>query len=413
MTDKLKMIPFSPPHIDQKIIEEVIAALKSGWITTGPRTKKFEQQLCDYTRAPKVICLNSATAGLELLLRWFGVKEGDEVIVPAYTYSATANVVIHCGATPVFVDTNADTFNISVQRIADCISPRTKVIMPVDIGGLPCDYDAIMELAKNSAAIFNSENEIQKQLGRILVLSDAAHSIGAFYQGKKIGCHVDASVFSFHAVKNLTTAEGGAVCLNLPAPFDNEEIYRVLNIKSLHGQNKDALAKMQRGSWEYDIVEAGYKCNMTDIAAAIGLVELSRYDSETLPRRKKICELYQQHFLNKSWAQLPVFKTDEAESSYHLFLLRIKNISEQQRNNIIQLITEKGVSVNVHFKPVPMMSFYKSLGYTIDSYPVAYDNYAREISLPVYFDLTDEQVATVARAVIEATEKILDPKTVA
>lgn len=403
------MIPFSPPRIDQKIIDEVVAALQSGWITTGPRTKKFEKQIAEYAGVEKVLCLNSATAGLEIMLRWFGVNEGDEVILPAYTYSATANVVIHCGAKPVLVDVNANDFNISLQRIADAITPRTKVIMPVDIGGLPCDYNSIMNLAKGRASIFKAEFEIQKTLGRILVLCDTAHSIGGFYNGKKVGADTDASVFSFHAVKNLTTAEGGAVCLNLPEPFSNEEIYQALCIKSLHGQNKDALAKMQKGSWEYDVIEAGYKWNMPDILAAIGLVELERYDSETLPRRKEIFQRYLSHFEKKDWAQLPIFKTEMVESSYHLFLLRIKNISEQQRNRIIQLISEKDVSVNVHFKPLPLLSFYKSLGYKMEDYPIAYDNYAREISLPVYFDLTNEQVDFVAQTVIESVEKILTP----
>ena len=404
------MIPFSPPRIDQKIIDEVVAALQSGWITTGPRTKKFEKQIAEYTGVEKVLCLNSATAGLEIMLRWFGVKEGDEVILPAYTYSATANVVIHCGAKPVLVDVNANDFNISLQRIADAINLKTKVIMPVDIGGFPCDYESIMNLAKGSSALFKASNDVQQKLGRILVLSDTAHSIGAFYKGKKVGGDVDASVFSFHAVKNLTTAEGGAVCLNLPAPLNNEEIYQALNIKALHGQNKDALAKMQKGSWEYDVVEAGYKWNMPDILAAIGLVELERYDSETLPRRKEIFDQYLVNFSKKDWAQLPVYKTDNSESSYHLFLLRIKNISEQQRNKIIQLISEKDVSVNVHFKPLPLLSFYKSLGYKMEDYPIAFDNYSREISLPVYFNLTGEQVDFVSNTVIESVEKVLAEK---
>ncbi|MEI7802775.1 MAG: DegT/DnrJ/EryC1/StrS aminotransferase family protein [Bacteroidota bacterium] len=400
-------IPFSPPRIDQKIIDEVVATLKSGWITTGPRTKKFEKQIAGYAGVQKVLCLNSATAGLEIMLRWFGVKEGDEVILPAYTYSATANVVIHCGAKPILVDVNANDFNISLQRIADAITPHTKVIMPVDIGGLPCDYDSIMNLAKGSATLFKAENEIQKTLSRILVLCDTAHSIGGLYNGKKVGADADASVFSFHAVKNLTTAEGGAICLNLPAPFSNEEIYQALCIKSLHGQNKDALAKTQKGSWEYDVIEAGYKWNMPDILAAIGLVELERYDSETLPRRKEIFQRYLSHFEKKDWAQLPVFKTEMMESSYHLFMLRVKNIGEEHRNEIIKAISEYDVSVNVHFKPLPLLSFYKSLGYKMEDYPIAYDNYAREISLPVYFDLTNEQVDFVSQVVIESIEQVL------
>ena len=273
------MIPFSPPRIDRKIIDEVVSALQSGWITTGPKTKKFEKDIAAYCGAHNVLCLNSATAGLEIMLRWFGVKEGDEVIIPAYTYSATANVIIHCGATPVLVDVNANDFNINIQNIKKAITSKTKVIMPVDMAGLPCDYKAINELVNNSdiKKLFKPNNSIQQTLGRIMILSDAAHSFGANYNGLKTGICTDVSVFSFHAVKNLTTAEGGAIVLNFPAPFNNEEIYKALCIKTLHGQNKDALAKTQKGNWEYDIVEAGYKFNMPDILAAIGLVELERY----------------------------------------------------------------------------------------------------------------------------------------
>lgn len=398
------MIPFSPPRIDQKIIDEVIDTLQSGWITTGPKTKRFEKELSAYWGSKATLCLNSATAGLEIMLRWFGVKEGDEVIVPAYTYAATANVVIHCGARPVFVDVKADDFNIDPAAIEAAITPRTKVIMPVDLGGWPCDYDAINALVKKHAARFTPDTEEQKKLGRMLVLSDAAHSVGALYKGKKVGPLTDVTVFSFHAVKNLTTAEGGAVALQLPEPFDNEELYRHLCVKTLHGQNKDALAKMQKGSWRYDIVEAGYKCNMTDLAAAIGLVELERYDEDTLVQRRRIFERYSNAFSGKSWAQLPVYERDGSVSSFHVYPLRIKGITEEQRDAIIQKIFDQDVSVNVHFIPVPMMSFYKSLGYDIHDYPVSYDNYAREISLPVFYTLTDEQVDMVAQAVIEAVE---------
>src|ERR1051326_1603312 len=403
------MIPFAPPRIDQHIIDEVTAVLKSGWITTGPRTKLFEKKLGEYYGAPATLCLNSATAGLELILRWFGVKEGDEVIVPAYTYSATANVVIHCGAKPVFVDVNAGDFNISVKKIEEAITERTKVIMPVDFGGFPCDYDEINALVKRADVVkrFSASGEIQEKLGRILVLSDAAHSIGAKYKGKKTGALTDVSVFSFHAVKNLVTAEGGAVALNLPSPFKNSEVYNLLCVKSLHGQNKDALAKTQKGNWRYDIVEAGYKCNMTDIAAAIGMVELERYDQDTIPKRRAVCERYSDHFSKYNWAQLPEMSTNEKESCYHLYPLRIKNCSEAQRDAIIKEIFDRDVSVNVHFMPVPMMSFYKSLGYDMKNYPVAFDNYSREISLPVFYDITEEQIRTVADAVIAAVKKVM------
>lgn len=403
------MIPFSPPRIDQKTIDEVIDTLRSGWITTGPKTKRFEKELTAYCGSRATLCLNSATAGLELMLRWFGVKEGDEVILPAYTYSATANVVVHCGATPVFVDVNADDFNISVTAIEKAITSRTKVIMPVDFGGFPCDYDAINALVNRDdiKKQFKAATKEQEMLGRILVLSDAAHSIGAWYKGKRTGSLTDVSVFSFHAVKNLTTAEGGAVALNLPEPFDNQAIYQYMCVKSLHGQNKDALAKMQKGNWKYDIVEAGYKCNMTDIMAAIGLVELARYDSDTLPRRKEIFESYTHAFAKQPWVEIPVYKTREAESSYHLYPLRIKGISETERDEIIKEIFEHDVSVNVHFIPVPMMSFYKTLGYDIKNYPVTYENFSREISLPVFYDLSKTQVEQVAEAVIKAVNKVI------
>lgn len=404
------MIPFSPPHIDQEIIDEVTAALKSGWITTGPRTKQFEKDLSAYNGNPNTLCLNSATAGLEIILRWFGVGPGDEVIVPAYTYSATANVVMHTGARPVFCDVKAEDFNIDPAKIEALITEKTKVIMPVDFGGMPCDFDALNALVRRDdiLARFQAKGEVQEKLGRLLILSDAAHSIGARYKGKMTGALTDVSVFSFHAVKNLTTAEGGAVALNLPEPFDNKAIYDYLCIATLHGQNKDALAKMQKGNWKYDIIEPGYKCNMTDIMAAIGLVELRRYESMTLPRRKQIFDRYQEVLSQYSWAQLAPYETSEKTSSYHLFPLRIKGIKEEQRDAIMQKIFDKDVSVNVHFIPVPMMKYYRELGYSIANYPVTYDNFSREISLPVFFDLTDAQVEEVLNAVISAVETSLN-----
>ncbi|HEX5002260.1 MAG TPA: DegT/DnrJ/EryC1/StrS family aminotransferase, partial [Bacteroidia bacterium] len=365
------MIPFAPPRIDQDVIDEVIATLKSGWITTGPRTKAFEKELTAYSGAKATLCLNSATAGLEIMLRWFGVGPGDEVILPAYTYSATANVVMHCGATPVLVDVGSD-FNIDINAVREAITTKTKVIMPVDFGGWPCDYNALMQVVNHPdvKSKFKASGEIQNQLNRILILSDAAHSLGATVDGNKTGSLADVSVFSFHAVKNLTTAEGGAVSLNLPAPFDNAEVYNYLCVFTLHGQNKDALAKMQRGNWKYDIIEAGYKCNMTDLAAAMGMVELRRYDKDTLIRRKAICNRYSEYFSRENWAVLPVQKTPDSESSYHLYPLRIANITESERDQIIQKIFEKDVSVNVHFIPIPMLSFYKKSGYNMSDYPV-------------------------------------------
>lgn len=393
-------IPFSPPHIDEKIIEEVVAALRSGWITTGPRTKKFEQMLADYCGIAKVLCVNSASAGLELMLRWYGVGAGDEVIVPAYTYTATASSVVHCGATPVMVDVNSD-FLISVENIKKAITSRTKAIVPVDIAGYPCDYDAIMELVNRADVreLFTPSNDIQQQLGRPMVMSDAAHSLGAWYKGRRTGSLTDVTVFSFHAVKNLTTAEGGAICLNLPAPFDLEALYKRLCTFSLHGQSKDALAKTQIGNWRYDVFETGYKCNMTDVAAAMGIVELERYDSEILKRRKEIFEQYTAAFKEDERFQTPEYRTDEKESSYHVYALRLKNVTETQRDAVMQRIFEQEVSVNVHFIPLAMLTAYKNMGYKIEDYPTTYDNYSREISLPVYYNLTDEQVATVIAAV--------------
>ena len=402
------MVKFSPPHIDQQIIDEVVNALKSGWITTGPRTKQFEKDLAAYCLAPNVLCLNSATAGLEIMLRWFGVGPEDEVIVPAYTYCATANVVMHCGAKPVFVDVNASDFNINVDAIKKAITPKTKVIMPVDFAGLPCDYEAINKLVKTAEikSIFVAKSTEQTKLGRILILSDAAHSFGATYNGKQTGALCDVSVFSFHAVKNLTTSEGGAVVFNLPEPFNNLELYNALCIKTLHGQNKDALAKTQKGNWKYDIVEPGYKCNMTDISAAIGLVELARYNSMILPKRKHICESYARVLGAYSWAQLPVLKDNERETSYHLYPLRIKNITEPQRDEIMQKIFDADVSVNVHFIPVPMTSYYTGIGYNIANYPITYQNFSCEISLPVFIDLTEDEIQIVTQAVINAVKEV-------
>lgn len=398
-------IPFSPPRIDQFIIDEVIDTLKSGWITTGPKTKLFEKMLAGYSGAPNVLCLNSATAGLELMLRWYGVGPGDEVIVPAYTYAASANVIIHCGATPVFAD-SADDFNLDVSLLENLITPRTKVIIPVDVAGFPCDYEAINALVvrEDIRSQFFAQSPEQELLGRILVLSDAAHSLGAYSKGKRSGGLTDLTVFSFHAVKNLTTAEGGAVCLNLPEPFSNEEVYRHLVVKSLHGQSKDALAKLQPGNWRYDILEAGYKYNMTDIQAAMGIVELRRYDADMLKRRKHIFDRYSEKLSPYSWAELPVYETAEKTSSYHVYQLKIKNIQESRRDHIIQSVFAQDVAVNVHFVPLPMFSFYRQLGYRIEDYPRAFELYSREISLPVYYDLTDEMIDRVTDVLVQAVE---------
>jgi len=403
------MIPFSPPRIDQLTINEIIDTLKSGWITTGPKTKLFEKRLSEYCGNQRTLCVNSATAGLELVLRWFGVGEGDEVILPAYTYCATANVVIHCGAEPVFVDINPDDFNIAVKEIAKAINWRTKVIMPVDIAGFPCDYDLIRELVEKPEIRkkFISKTEMQNILNRILILSDSAHSLGAVYKTQKAGTLADISVFSFHAVKNLTTAEGGAIAFNLCEPFNNDELYQFFNTFALHGQSKDALEKTKGSSWEYDVLFAGFKANMTDLAASMGLVELARYQNDMLPKRRAIFEQYSAALAKYDWAELPIFENNEKTSSFHAYLLRIKGIDEQQRKDIIQKIFDRQVSVNVHFKPIPLLSYYKDKGYNINNYPVSYESYKREISLPVYYDLEKQQVEQVIEALAKSVEEIL------
>ena len=403
------MIPFSPPRIDQKVIDEVVDTLKSGWITTGPKTKEFERRLTAYCGNKATLAVNSNTVGLEVVLRWFGVQEGDEVIVPAYTYCATANVIVHCGAKPVMVDVNADDFDVCLENVRRAITDKTKVIMPVDLGGMPCAYDELFELVETEEVktLFQAKTEEQGKLGRILILSDSAHSIGAEYKGRKAGCLADVSVFSFHAVKNLTTAEGGAIMLNLPEPFDNEEVYRYLCTYTLHGQNKDALAKTKKGAWRYDVLVSGFKGNMTDIMASIGLVELSRYEDDTLHYRKCIYDQYTDAFARYGWAELPIYETEDRKSSYHVYCLRVKGITEQQRDEIIQRIFDKDVSVNVHFQPLPLLSAFKNKGYKIEDYPVAYDNYCREISLPVWYGLSEEMVKTVIDAVICSVEEVL------
>jgi dTDP-4-amino-4,6-dideoxygalactose transaminase len=400
------MIPFSPPRIDQAVIDEVTAALQSGWITTGPRTKRFEKEITAYCSAKTTIAVSAWTTGMEVLLRWWGVGPGDEVIIPVYTYCASANVVLHTGATPVFVDVNSADFNLSLSEVAAKITNKTKVIMPVDLGGFPCDYKELYQLIEEKKHLFEPNSPEQAQLGRILLAADAAHSFGALYNKKRVGSLADITVFSFHAVKNLTTAEGGAITFNLPEGFDHDAIYKTFNMKILHGQSKDALAKTQKGAWRYDVLEPGYKCNMTDIQAAIGLIELGRYQ-ENLDRRKTIFTAYDKAFSTCNWAQTPIYQNDEKSSSYHLYQLRINNCTEAQRDAIIQAIFDHDVAVNVHFQPLPLLTAYKNLGYDIADFPNALDNYSREISLPVYYDLSNEQVATVIEAVIASVQQIL------
>lgn len=399
------MIPFSPPRIDQRVLDEVAAALTSGWITTGPRTKLFEQRLTEYCGNKTTVAVSSWTAGMELLLRWWGIGEGDEVIIPAYTYCASANVVMHTGAKVIMVDVNKEDFNISVDAIRAAITPRTKAIMPVDIAGYPCDYDAIFALVNEPAVLsqFSPKSDFQKKLGRILIAADAAHSFGSTYKGKKSGSIADVSCFSFHAVKNLTTAEGGTMSINLPDGFDHDAIYKDLCVKILHGQNKDAMAKTQKGNWRYDVVEPGYKCNMTDILAAIGLVELERFE-ENLNRRETIFRKYEAAFKHLPWALTPLFESADRQSCFHLYQLRIANATESERDAIMQRIFDQDVSVNVHFQPLPLLTAYKSRGFKMEDYPESWNKYSNEITLPVYYDLTDAQVDIVIAAVISAVE---------
>lgn len=403
------MIPFSPPRIDDKIINEVVNTLRSGWITTGPKTKLFEKKIQEFCGCSRSLCLNSATSGLELVLRWFGVGEGDEVIIPVYTYCATANVVLHTGATPVFVDVNADDLTISIKEIEKAITSRTKVIIPVDIGGMPCDYNGINDLVTREDVnnMFQPSTDVQQKLGRILILSDAAHSMGAVYYNKKAGSLTDITVFSFHAVKNLTTGEGGAIAFNMPKPFSNDDLYDEFNIMALHGQTKDALAKTQGGKWKYDVISAGYKANMTDILASIGLVEIDRYEHDTLVKYKQIFDKYNEVFKKYTWAEMPVYQKHKRTSAFHIYMLRIKGISEEQRDLIIQKIFDKGVSVNVHFIPLPMLSVYRNKGYDISHYPVAYNSYSREITLPAYYDLTEEQIDIIINSVVDSVSEVL------
>lgn len=399
-------IPFSPPLIDDAVIQEVTAALNSGWITTGPKVNQLEEMVCHYTKAPKTLCVNSATSGLILALKWFGVTQGDEVIVPAYTYAATALAVIHVGATPVMVDV-ADDFNIDVSKIKKAITEKTKVIIPVDFAGFPCDYEELNALVENEKNTFKPSSERQEKLGRILVLNDAAHAIGATYKNQPLPGATDITVFSFHAVKNVTTAEGGAVCLNLPKPFNNTEEYQFLRCFALNGQTKDAFTKTKIGGWKYDIIYPGLKINLPDVLAAIGVAQLPNYFSNTLTERKHIFETYHQAFKNYDWAKLPPYSTPEKESSCHLYALRIKNCNEVMRDEIINLISKDGVAVNVHFQPLPLLSLFKSLGYQINDYPKSLNNYVCEISLPIYPQLTQDMLIYIIDAVVKAVNKVL------
>jgi len=392
-------IKFSPPDITQKEIDNVIEVLKSGWITTGPKTKLFEQKIAEYVGVKKAVCLNSATACLELILRVLGVGPGDEVITSAYTYTASASVVEHVGAKLVLVDVEKDSFEMDYDAMEKAITEKTKVIIPVDIAGVPCNYDKIFDIVERKKQLFKANNEIQSLYNRVIVAADGAHSFGAEYKDKKIGNVADFTSFSFHAVKNLTTAEGGALTWKNVDGLDDEKLYKEFMLLSLHGQSKDALAKNKLGAWEYDIVYPAYKCNMTDIMAGIGLAQLERY-GEILNRRQAIIQKYTDG-LKEYNVKCPVHITENKKSSGHLYLLRINDITEEQRNEIIVKLAEKGVATNVHYKPLPMMTAYKNLGFDIKDYPNAYDMYKNEVSLPLHTLLTEEEIVYVIENVKE------------
>lgn len=389
MTKKMN-IPFSPPDISEEEINEVIDALKSGWITTGPKTKKLEKDLLEFTGTNIGVCLNSQTAAAEMTLRVLGIGEGDEVITSAYTYTATASVVEHVGAKLVLVDTQEENLEMDYEKLKEAINEKTKVIIPIDLGGVPCDYDKIFEIIEEKKNLFKANNEIQKAYNRIIVMSDAAHALGAEYKEKKVGSVADFSNFSFHAVKNFTTAEGGYATWKDKEGIDNEKLYKKYQLLSLHGQSKDALSKTKLGSWEYDIVGPWYKCNMTDVLAGIGLAQVKRYPT-LLKRRKEIIEKYDKAFRPLGIKSLNHFDQNH-KSSGHLYITQVPEIYTEQRNKIIEEMAEKGIACNVHYKPLPLLTAYKNLGFDIKDYPNAYNHYKNEITLPLHTKLTDEEV---------------------
>ena len=398
-------IPFSPPDISDGEINEVIDTLKSGWITTGPKTKELERRLSEFTNTPKTVCLNSATAALELTLRVLGVGEGDEVIVPAMTYTASCSVIYHVGAKAVIVDIAEDSHEMDYDALADAITENTKAVIPVDLAGIPCDYDKIFEVVESKKHLFKANSEYQEKLGRVAVVADGAHALGSTYKGKKIGSVADFTTFSFHAVKNFTTAEGGSVTWKENENFDNEELYREYQIYSLHGQTKDALAKTKAGSWEYDIVIPGYKCNLTDIAASIGLVQLDRYP-KLLEHREDIINQYNKGFEGTRITVLS-HNSDSYKSCGHLYITHVEGATFEQRGEIIVKMAERGISCNVHYKPLPLLTAYKNLGFDIENYPNAYNYYVKEITLPLHTRLSDEDVAVIISNFKEIVEEVV------
>ncbi|WP_346688555.1 DegT/DnrJ/EryC1/StrS family aminotransferase [Alistipes communis] len=396
-------IPFSPPDMTEAEEIEVAQVLRSGWITTGPRTKEFERQIASYCHTPKVVCLNSATACMEMILRVLGVGPGDEVITSAYTYTASASVACHVGAKLVMVDTAPNSFEMDYEQLAQAITSRTKVIIPVDLAGIICDYDRIFSIANDKKQLFQPSNKLQNSIGRVIILADAAHAFGANRNGKMCGEIADFTSFSFHAVKNLTTAEGGALTWRSIPGIDNEWLYQQFQLLSLHGQNKDALAKTQLGAWEYDIVAPNFKCNMTDIMAGIGLVQLKRYP-EILRRRQQIINRYDEVLRDQN-LQLLLHYGENHTSSGHLYLVRLIGREIDERNEIIIKMAERGIACNVHYKPLPMMTAYKNLGFDIANYPNAYNQYRNEITLPLHTRLSDEEIEYVLANFINLISK--------
>jgi dTDP-4-amino-4,6-dideoxygalactose transaminase len=390
---KIRNIPFSPPDITDVEIEEVVKALKSGWITTGPKTKEFENKIAEFVGVNKAVCLNSATAAMELTLRILGIGPGDEVITSAYTYTASASIIQHVGAKIILVDTAPDSFEMDYSKLADAITENTKAIIPVDIAGKMCDYDRIFEVVESKKELFQPHNALQEIFNRIIVISDAAHAFGAKRSGMNCGQVADFTSFSFHAVKNLTTAEGGAVVWRNDLGLDDEWLYKQYMLYSLHGQSKDALAKTQIGAWEYDIVYPGYKCNMTDIVAGMGIIQLKRYDG-LLNRRQEIIEKYDNSLLSVGIKSLKHYEENYL-STGHLYLVRIPGLEEVDRNRIIVRMAEEGIACNVHYKPLPMFTAYKNLGFDIADYPNAYNVYKNQITLPLHTLLTDDEVEYV------------------
>ncbi|HBL1923967.1 TPA: DegT/DnrJ/EryC1/StrS family aminotransferase [Enterococcus faecium] len=388
-----RQIPFSPPDITDLEIKNVVEVLKSGWITTGPKTKKLEKKITKWLGTSKVVCLNSQTAAAETGLRLLGIGENDEVIVPAYTYSASASVVCHIGANLVLIDCQQDSLEMDYDALEAAITEKTKVIIPVDLGGIPCDYDRIFEIVEKKRNLFQPSNEIQKAYGRIIVMADSAHAFGANWHDQMVGNVADLTTFSFHAVKNFTTAEVGALVWKEHDKLDNEAMYHQCQLLSLHGQSKDALTKTQLGAWEYDIVGPWYKCNMTDVTASIGLAQFERYPN-ILKRRKNIIKRYDEAF-QQLGIEVLMHYTDDYSSSGHLYITRVPNISSEQRNEIIIKMAEQGIACNVHYKPLPMFTAYKNMGFDINNYPNAYAHFVNEITLPLHTKLTDEEVEYV------------------